>query len=159
MLLWGKPPASRLVVLRGEHAEDCAAIHAGSFAHPWTAQEIEALAAGSTAFGAVALDPAKLDLRGFVLSRQAVDEAEILTIAVASSWRGYGVGRELLAEHLRQAARRGVRAMFLEVDPDNASAIALYGKFGFAKVGERKGYYRKASGAPAPAWVMRRAFA
>lgn len=159
MLLWGKPPASRLVVLRGEHAEDCAAIYAELFAHPWTAQEIEALVAGATAFGAVALDPAKPDLRGFVLSRQAVDEAEILTIAVASPWRGYGIGRELLAEHLRQAALKGVRTMFLEVDPENASAIALYGKHGFAKVGERKGYYRKGSAAPAPAWVMRRALA
>jgi [ribosomal protein S18]-alanine N-acetyltransferase len=159
MLLWGKPAPSRLVSMRGEHAEDCAAIHAGAFAHGWSAGEVEALLAGFTAFGAVALDPAGPDLRGFVLSRQAADEAEILTIAVASSWRGLGVGRELLAEHLRQAALRGARMLFLEVDPDNAPALALYRRFGFAKVGERKGYYRKPSGVLAPAWIMRRELA
>jgi [ribosomal protein S18]-alanine N-acetyltransferase len=159
LLLWGKPAASRLQPLRAEHAEDCAAIHSESFAHSWSAEEIGALLIGSSAFGAAALDPAKPDLRGFVLSRRAADEAEILTIAVASSWRGYGVGSELLAEHLRQAAMQGARTLFLEVDPDNTPAIALYRRFGFVKVGDRRGYYRKGSGAPAPAWVMRRELA
>lgn len=159
MLLWGKPAASRLAPLRGEHAEDCAAIHSDSFAHGWSAEEIAALLAGSSAFGAAALDPARPDLRGFVLSRRAADEAEILTIAVASSWRGYGVGRELLGEHLRQAAMQGARMLFLEVDPENAPAVALYRRFGFTKVGDRRGYYRTGGGGPAPAWVMRRELA
>jgi ribosomal-protein-alanine N-acetyltransferase len=106
--------------------------------------------------GAAALDPATLDLRGFVLSRRAADEAEILTIATAPAWRGYGVGGELLAEHLRQAKQQGVKTMFLEVDPDNAPAMALYKRFGFAKVGERGGYYRRGDGTLASAWVMRR---
>ncbi len=156
MLFWGKPAASRLAPLRSEHAEDCAAIHSESFAHAWSAEDIGALLAGSSAFGAVALEPAGPDVRGFVLSRQAADEAEILTLAVASAWRGYGVGRELIAEHLRQTALNGVRTLFLEVDPENAPAIALYRRFGFVKVGDRRGYYRKDGGAPAPAWVMRR---
>jgi len=156
MFPWSKPPASRLAPLRGEHAEDCAAIHAVSFAHPWPAEDIEALLSGSSALGTAALDPATLELRGFALSRRAADEAEILTIAAAPAWRRYGVGRELLAEHLRHAALLGVRAMFLEVDPDNIPAMALYRRFGFLKVGERGGYYRRGDGTLANAWVMRR---
>ena len=156
MFPWSKPPASRLSPLRAEHAEECAAIHAVSFAHPWPTQEIEALLSGAGAIGAAALDPVSLDVRGFVLSRRAADEAEILTIATAPAWRRYGVGRELLEEHLRQVKQRGVKTMFLEVDPDNAAAIALYKSFGFAKVGERAGYYRRANGTLASAWVMRR---
>jgi ribosomal-protein-alanine N-acetyltransferase len=119
-------------------------------------QEIEALLSASSALGAAALDPVTLDLRGFVLSRRAANEAEILTIATALAWRGYGVGGELLGEHLRQAKQQGVKTMFLEVDPDNTSAMALYKRFGFGKVGERSGYYRRSDGTLAGAWVMRR---
>ena len=153
---WSKPPASRLGPLRAEHAEDCAAIHAASFAHPWPAEDIEALLSGANAFGAAALDPATLELRGFALSRRAADEAEILTIAAAPAWRRHGIGRELLGEHLRHAAMLGVRTVFLEVDPDNVAAMALYNRFHFYKVGERAGYYRRADGTLAGAWVMRR---
>ena len=65
-------------------------------------------------------------MRGFVLSRLAADEAEILTIAVEPALRGRGVGRALLSENLRQAANAGAKSMFLEVDQDNAPALALY---------------------------------
>ena len=51
-----------------------------------------------------------------------------------------------MGEPLRQAANAGARAMFLEVDRDNAAALALYVRFGFVKVGERPGYYRRWDG-------------
>jgi [ribosomal protein S18]-alanine N-acetyltransferase len=34
--------------------------------------------------------------------------------------------------------------------------LALYGRFGFVKVGERAGYYRRGDGTRATAVVMRR---
>ncbi len=113
--------------------------------------------ANPSTLAAAALDPASGRLRGFVLARVAADEAEILTIAVDPTVRGKGVGRALLAENLRQAARAGARAMFLEVDQDNAQALALYGRLGFVKVGERTGYYRRRDGQRATAVVMRKA--
>jgi ribosomal-protein-alanine N-acetyltransferase len=67
------------------------------------------------------------------------------------------VGRALLSENLRQAANAGAKAMFLEVAEDNTSALALYERFGFVKVGERAGYYRRADGTRATAIVMRKA--
>ena len=153
---WLHLSRSRLAPLRREHAAACAAVHATGFAHPWSSEEFAKLIMDPSAIGLAALDPARPKLRGFVLSRVAADEAEILTIAVSPTCRNYGIGRDLLREHLLQAAFAGARVMFLEVDPDNAAALALYAKFGFAKVGERKGYFARAGGPPATAWVMRR---
>ena len=149
------PPVIR--PLRLEKAEACARLHAEGFAHPWSSQEVASLILNASTLAAAALDPANGRLRGFVLSRLAADEAEILTIAVEARSRGKGVGRALLGEALRQARNAGAKAMFLEVGKDNAPALALYERFGFSKVGERAGYYRRADGTRAAALIMRKA--
>ena len=142
--------------LRADRAAECAAIHAGAFHQGWSNAEIVALLTGSTAVGTAALDPASNALRGFALSRLAADEAEVLTIAVASTFRGKGVGRDLLREHLTAVTFAGAKTIFLEVDGGNAPALALYKHFGFQKVGERAGYYQTRDGKPATALVMRK---
>jgi len=142
--------------LRADRSEECAAVHAAAFAHPWSVGEFAALLTSASAIGSAALDPLTNRLRGFALSRLAADEAEILTIAVDPGWRHRGVGRDLMREHVQRAALTGAKAMFLEVDADNVAAIKLYNRFGFVKVGERSGYYRRPDGKPATALVMRR---
>jgi ribosomal-protein-alanine N-acetyltransferase len=142
--------------LRVERAEECAAIHATAFAHPWPAGDFAALLASDSTFGSAALDPSSARLRGFAISRLAADEAEILTIAVDRALRGQAIGRDLLGEHLSRARFSGARTVFLEVDNANAAALALYARFGFVKVGERAGYYRRPAGQPATASVMRK---
>lgn len=158
-MFFGRARSSPPVIrpLRMDKAEGCARLHGANFAHAWSAEEVAALIASASTLAAAALDPTSGQLRGFVLARLAADEAEILTIAVDPTVRGKGVGRALLAENLRQAARAGARAMFLEVDQDNAPALALYGRVGFVKVGERKGYYPGKDGQRATAIVMRKA--
>ncbi len=150
---------STIRALRVDRAEECAAIHRGAFARPWSGGEIAALLASASTLGSAALDPATGRMRGFAISRLAADEAEILTIAVERAWRGRGVGRDLLREHLSRATLSGARAMFLEVDAANAAAIALYARFGFVQVGRREGYYRRLDGKPATALVMRKELA
>ena len=61
-----------------------------------------------------------------------------------------------MREHVQRAALAGAGTLFLEVDADNVPAIKLYHRFGFIKVGERAGYYRRPDGKPATALVMRR---
>lgn len=69
-------------------------------------------------------------------------DADIQTIAIAESGRGRGRGRALLGALLAEAARRGVRDVFLEVRADNPVAQSLYVSEGFAEVGRRPRYYQ-----------------
>lgn len=55
----------------------------------------------------------------------------ITQICVARSFRGRGVGRELLTRSLAALARQGCQAATLTVTASNASAIRLYEAFGF----------------------------
>lgn len=120
-------------------ARAIASLHAASFRRGWSEDEIERLLLDR----AVLTHRAAIGrtLRGFIMSRMAVDEAEILSVAVARGQRGRGFARGLLRLHLGRLAGLGVRTVFLEVDEDNESARRLYARAGFAQVGRRQGYY------------------
>lgn len=111
-----------------------AALHGESFAQGWTVKALTDLL-GTPGACAFWTDD------GFVLARAAGGEAEILTLAVRPAARGKGLGRALLQAALAQASKDGAGVMFLEVGTDNPAALALYAGLGFAKVGQRKGYY------------------
>ncbi|MDO4888263.1 MAG: GNAT family N-acetyltransferase [Actinomycetaceae bacterium] len=69
-------------------------------------------------------------------------EAEVLTIGVAPSHRGQGLGGLLLDELLSLAAADGAEEVFLEVRSRGEVARRLYESRGFVTVGLRRGYYR-----------------
>lgn len=77
---------------------------------------------------------------GFVISRQAADEEELLMIAVAPECQGQGIGYLLLDQMLEAARAHQVVSVFLEMRADNP-AEKLYTKFGFRRIGLRKAYY------------------
>ena len=93
-------------------------------------------------------------LVGFILSRLVLDEAEILSVAVASARRGRGLARQLLDTNLRRLAARGTRSVFLEVDEANMPARRLYRGAGFRDVGRRESYYSTAQ--DSAALILRR---
>jgi ribosomal-protein-alanine N-acetyltransferase len=93
---------------------------------------------------------------GFIVSRTAADEAEILSVAVAQPHRGYGFSRDLLCTHLGHLAGLGLKTVFLEVEENNRPARALYERAGFRVVGRRERYYKEASGKELNAVVMQR---
>jgi ribosomal-protein-alanine N-acetyltransferase len=80
-------------------------------------------------------------------------QADVLTIAVAMTRWGQGLGSMLLAELLAEAVRRRCTEVFLEVRSDNTRAQRLYQWWGFAKIGVRRGYYQPSG---TDAIVMRR---
>jgi ribosomal-protein-alanine N-acetyltransferase len=81
------------------------------------------------------------------------DEAYVQTIAVSPALQGQGVGATLLRLLLDEAARRGNRVVLLEVRADNEGAQRLYERFGFVRIGVRRGYYQPSG---ADAVIMRR---
>ena len=131
-----------------------AALHATAFHRGWSEEEVAALliernvTAHCTMLGGA--------IAGFIMSRSAADETEILSVAVASACRGRGFARDLLQHHLRRLAGSGVRAVFLEVDETNTPAIRLYRRAGFHEVGRRPNYYAAPGSKPAAALILRR---
>jgi len=127
-----------------------AILHGASFQRGWSEDEIRLLLLEAS----VLSDSAAIDgkLVGFIMSRMAADEAEILSVAIAPAWRGRGFSRPILDRHLRRLAGIGTNAVFLEVDEHNAPARRLYERAGFREVGRRQGYY----GGTATALTLRR---
>ncbi|GAT66452.1 30S ribosomal protein S18 [Planomonospora sphaerica] len=78
---------------------------------------------------------------GYAGLAAAGDQADVQTIAVAAGHRRAGIGGAMLAELLAEAVRRGARSVFLEVRADNPEAQAVYDRFGFERIGLRRGYY------------------
>ncbi len=78
---------------------------------------------------------------GYAVLMLAVDEAELLDIAIAAQHQRQGWGRNLLEEMMALARRRDMRRMVLEVRASNAAAICLYRRAGFADIGLRRDYY------------------
>ncbi len=82
---------------------------------------------------------------GFVLSRHAADEEELLLIAVKPEHRGKGLGRKLIQRLKSEASARNVEKIFLEMREGNP-AEALYRSEGFETIGVRKNYYTAKDG-------------
>jgi len=74
-------------------------------------------------------------------------EASVHTIGVEPEYQSMGIGTALLRALLARADALQA-PVFLEVRTDNESALALYERHGFARIGLRKRYYQP-SGADA----------
>jgi len=131
-----------------------ASLHAASFRHGWSDGEFERLLADRSVVAHRAMLGSTLV--GFIISREAAGEAEILSVAVANSSRGRGLAGALLHLHLRRLAGLGIQAVFLEVGKDNVPALRLYSKAGFHEVARRERYYRGGPGQDSTALVLRR---
>ena len=93
---------------------------------------------------------------GYILTRNAADEAEVFSIGVARAFRRKGVGLALLAAMDGVAHLRGARSVFLEVGVDNRAARALYSKAGYEIIGQRPDYYRNPGGDRVTALILHR---
>lgn len=126
-------------------------LHARCFStpRPWTEFE----------FGQLMANPGTIlagsDL-GFVLAQVVLDEAEILTLAVAPQHRRQGLGADLVKRLHSSAKAAGADRIFLEVSAENQPAQALYAKLGYDQVGRRPRYYQARDGQRFDALILAR---
>lgn len=133
-----------------------AALHAEAFHAPWSEQAFSSAlgVAGTHLITASAERPDQPV--GFLLYRQIVDEAEILTIMVRPLAHRQGHGKRLLDTVISTAQINGARVVFLEVDIDNQAARNLYQAADFTAIGQRQGYFKTAPDRRSDAIVMQR---
>ncbi len=74
---------------------------------------------------------------GFLVSRAAADEREVLNLAVDPGYRRRGVARALLGAAINRSPGR----WFLEVRESNRTAREVYRSLGFIEVSRRPEYY------------------
>ncbi|HEX8663939.1 MAG TPA: ribosomal protein S18-alanine N-acetyltransferase [Beijerinckiaceae bacterium] len=154
--LFGRDRTARVAPLSSRHAGRLAEIHGEAFTRPWDAMEFErSLSEKSVHADGLFLGRGS-EPAGFILSRRAADEAEILSVALAAGARGRGLSGALLDHHLRVLMQAGVRSVFLEVEEGNRPALALYRRRGFREIGRRQGYYARPDGTRAAAITMSR---
>ena len=69
-------------------------------------------------------------------------QSNVMTIAVAESSRGRGLGRALMQKLIDAAESQKSVEVFLEVRADNPAAQSLYRSMGFEQIDIRRGYYK-----------------
>lgn len=82
---------------------------------------------------------------GFLLSRHAADEEELLLLAVVPESRRKGIASILIERFAADARARGITRLFLQMRAGNP-AEGLYRAHGFEPIGRRAEYYRGGAG-------------
>ncbi|MGB3507982.1 MAG: ribosomal protein S18-alanine N-acetyltransferase [Microcoleaceae cyanobacterium] len=72
-----------------------------------------------------------------------LEEAHITILGIHPHYQRQGLGKLLLYVLMRSAWERGLERATLEVAASNTAALSLYHKFGFERVGCRRGYYQQ----------------
>ena len=81
------------------------------------------------------------EIVGFAGIKVLLDEADIMNIVTKKSYRNKGIGSILLQNLIDLSYNLNLKQITLEVNESNLSAISLYKKFDFKKIGLRKNYY------------------
>ena len=82
-----------------------------------------------------------------IICRILADEAEIIEIAVADTYRRRNLAGDLLLALQEELSCQNVTRVVLEVAETNEPARLLYQKYGFAPCGHRANYYDNHIGA------------
>lgn len=81
------------------------------------------------------------EIIGFAGAKFIVDEADIMNIAVKTSYRKQGIASLLLKKLIDICKNNNINSINLEVNEENFPAINLYKKYEFLEIGRRKNYY------------------
>ena len=139
-----RPQAERYAPMVGADLDDVAAVERQIYPFPWTRGNFaDSLNAGYSAW--VLRDDVGR-LQAYAVMMLAIDEAHLLNLSVARDAQRRGLGWRTL-EWIAEVARgHGAHTLLLEVRPSNTAALRLYQRYGFERVGLRRGYYPASEG-------------
>ncbi len=130
---------TRITLLEREHLRGAAELERLCFSEPWSEKSLELLLSDGN-FGVAAVVEGEVVAYGGMTC--VLDEGAVTNIAVHPDHRKKGLGRAILSEMLREAEKRGISSVFLEVRVSNSAARGLYLSSGFTECGVRKNFYR-----------------
>jgi ribosomal-protein-alanine N-acetyltransferase len=143
----------RFIPMQVSDLADVVTIENDVYPYPWTRGNF--LDSLYSSYETWILRDAAGALAGYFLMMFAVDEAHLLNITVRRGLHGKGIGRMQLDKVMTLARERNMDSVLLEVRPSNHRALAVYQRYGFARIGIRKGYYPAANNTREDAIVMR----
>jgi len=137
--------------MQGHVLGDVVAVEQQAYSHPWSEQNfIDALHAGYQAQELRADN----QLLGYFVAMKGVDEVHLLNITVAPAWQRQGWAHTMLDALATWSRGQGAQQLWLEVRTSNERALQIYEKYGFRRMGVRKGYYPAHHGQREDAVVM-----
>ena len=120
------------------------AIEADIYPYPWTRGNfLDSVRAGYSVW---VLRDDNAALIAYSVMTLMIDEAHLLNLSVARDCQREGIGWRTLEWMAEVARGHGALTMLLEVRPSNASAVRMYERYGFQRIGVRRGYYPAQSG-------------
>ena len=134
---------SHLRVMDQEDLPWVVATEQQAYAFPWHQQGFESALNQGVNFVFCQADESRF---GYACLLPIVDELELLNFCIHPQYQGKGAGKWALQRVIERFTGTHYQAIHLEVRISNQSAISLYQKFGFEKVGLRSNYYRSAQG-------------
>ena len=102
----------------------------------------------------VGFDEATGQVIAYAVASYVSDQGDVQNILVDQSFRGRGLGRQLLQALTDDLVAQGVEAVFLEVRSSNDVAVKLYQSIGFVCIQKRRDYYPGVDGVREDAWVF-----
>jgi ribosomal-protein-alanine N-acetyltransferase len=132
-------PAEAIAPMQLNDLPEVLAVEQAAYEFPWThGNFVDSLRAGHSAWS---MRDSGGGLMAYAVMMVALDEAHLLNLTVAPPCQRFGFGWRLLEAMAETARGHGARTMLLEVRPSNAAAQAMYARYGFVRIGIRRGYY------------------
>ncbi len=137
----------RFIRLTQEHTTELVRLEKACFSMPWNEEQC-AKAFTEQHFAAFGLLPhtgqslQEHRLAAYVAFYHALDELEILNIAVDPAYRQQKLGTYLLHAAMQEAQKMDIKRAVLEVRTSNTPALKLYTRLQFVCVGKRLKYYK-----------------
>jgi ribosomal-protein-alanine N-acetyltransferase len=127
-------------MMEEQDLEQVAAIEQTLFGDPWSLEDFRESLRRPEAIFLVAEDKAQ-GILGYCGCYCALDEAEIVNVAVKKDAQNLGCGRKLVERLLDASYAQGVRNFILEVRISNQQARHVYENAGFREIGIRRRFY------------------